>query len=167
MLLIIIGFVGSYVSIYRGLIGYKGSFEDHLYAFILSPFLSLVVAIFIALFSMLLGLFCDSSYKVVNKIDLVSMKQSDSIRGAFVLFGGHIDNKPVYRFYKKLPGGAFSLGSEYCDDSVIYEDTKEDGYLLKKQDTLDNKWTNLFALKIGERNEFHIPKGSIKKEFSL
>ncbi len=141
-------------------------------AFILSVSLA-VAAIMNVCF---LEIHSDSSLKLYETHELVSMGRTDHTTGKFLLGSGHLDGAPKYTFYQKV-GEGYKLKTVLATkDVLVFEQDRHEGELRIYKAILTDKkrrtwrWYSVFhfwEMNMGEHYHFYIPAGSVDKQFSL
>jgi len=101
-----------------------------------------------------------------TQTELISLRHDSETQGHFFLGSGSIDGKLTYFFYKEHRGG-FAAGTVPIGDNVIiFEEERENGILVTRTEHLS--WGKEFAFYSPQYSyEFHIPGGSILREFNL
>lgn len=108
------------------------------------------------------------SHRVLDKrVELVALQDNIGLEGHFFLGTGQIDSKQKYFYYRKN-GDAYKADSQNADGAIIYQDELTAPYLL----TYNSEFNRSFWYAIGipsksQDSEFHIPKNSIKENFTL
>jgi len=137
--------------------------------------------IFGALIGALIGFFLSmffsaippTKYELSKEIELVSLRHGEnSVRGSFFLGCGSVESNPSYIYYVSVGPDIYQMKTIKVTDSVfVYEEDRTDGVLKVYAKKFANKsynWLSDESLLEGEeRYEFHIPKGSILRDFSL
>lgn len=108
--------------------------------------------------------FFDEEYETYNP--LVSGGDSNGTNGHFSVFGGSIENQPVYMYYLQNDRGEFRLYHIDSDEAYItYTDESPKIVYHKKRSTND-----FWAIDTGSNNvrsyEFRVPSGSVKQGFN-
>jgi len=121
------------------------------------------------LFALMVGIFLPNKTKI-TKYEILAIKDGNSTNGSFFLGCGTIKNKNYYYYYRKNNNG-FSQDKVLSDNVIIYEDaTDSTSYIKLQQKILETPYDNWGILddKV-EKNpiEFHVPKGTIIKQFKL
>jgi hypothetical protein len=122
------------------------------------------------------GLIGDRSSQVWHKIwhgKMVAMRNSDAQHGVYAgslfMVVGFVGPTQVYYYYTARPDGGLTPHQWDADqDCIIYEEDRQDGDVIQYDMRLRDSWLEWIALP-GHRlaMDFHIPKGSLKKEFSI
>ena len=105
---------------------------------------------------------CDESH-IESSEQIYSMHDNADIDGHFFLGSGGIGTERVYVTYIEIPDGSIVQKTYPVDSSKIFMDTEENPYVLYK-------WRFNCAMMIPEPFhyfEFHIPNGTVIKEFKL
>ena len=121
----------------------------------------------------MLGVFPAERTLVVTDTPLVALKDNSSITGRLFLFGGTVDGKAVYHYYR-TEGYGFVLEHIDADGVVVYEDTVDTAYLRTQWNRVTPahkaRWLHWFVYADGisaAPDELHVPPGTIKHEFAL
>lgn len=126
--------------------------------------LSLVVASFIAI---TIGKTMPT-VEQTDRVELANVSNNTTISGKFFLGSGSISEVMHYHYFYEDNGGYRYDKLSVEDDVMIFEEDLEDAYLLIKKDECVNKFSWFGVCKSGDSSyEFHIPAGSILKEYSL
>ncbi|MFA6587923.1 MAG: hypothetical protein WCT08_02540 [Patescibacteria group bacterium] len=143
------------------------SFEKVVLGFIML-FLSTCLGLILAF---LVGSCFKQQMVQVQEIPLIALRGSALPSGNFFLGTGQLDAEMYYWFYRRLPedDNCFQVEKLKADNEVIYlyEEDRPDGVLRKFQSDFVNH-SHLFgfpAIKL--RFEFHVPRGSIARNFAL
>lgn len=105
--------------------------------------------------------------------NLVSMRTTEGLSGSFILGGGGVNSRTVYKFLKKNDDGSFTPGEISANYLVrIYEEESlhDSGYKQTVYSVIDDAspWANwALTSKRIVRHEFHVPKGSVRQGFSV
>ena len=148
--------------------GYFQYIAGAFYLFVIA-FIGLLIG---ALFAAFIGVFIPKRWKYTETIKLVSLRNSEGAQGRFFLGTGTIDHTQYYFYYQQVEGGGYKPGRLEIDDNiVVYEEkAREDGELkiYEKQFLHLHEMLTLIAMFCsGDKHEFFIPEGSIKKDFKL
>lgn len=102
-----------------------------------------------------------------TETNLLTLKDNSNIEGKWFLFGGYIHEKEYFYFYEERPNGGYKLDKLIADKCTVYEEDRDNGILLtiSRFPNHDNKWA--FDSYVARTYEFHIPVGSISREFNL
>ncbi len=105
----------------------------------------------------------------VSKVDLVNLRDADGVEGNFFLGSGHIESTPYYFCYYEISDGGFVPWRVKADgDVTIYEEDRQDASLVRYQEVFKNQAWEWIAVDFhSDRYTFHIPKGTIKRGYSL
>lgn len=111
----------------------------------------------------------ETQWKNITETTLLSMRTSESITGSFFLGCGTIDSNLYYIYWTHDEIGIqpHRLGA-YSSNVFVIEEDRFDGFLIYKelQPVHQSMW-NLSFSDYQNRYEFHIPKGSLIREFIL
>lgn len=122
------------------------------------------------LISIPLDSFLPRQWVKVGEVKLVSVRDQDGFQGSFFLGSGNIESVPYYFYYKELNNGGFQPSRVRANNQVtIYEEDRKNGKLEYYEYILKNQSLNwlVFDKSKGLVYDFRIPKGSIKRSFSL
>lgn len=105
--------------------------------------------------------------------NMVSLRNSDGVSGhisggLFMLVGG-IESRQVYHYYTLKSDGSFQPQHWTPDsDTSVFEEDRKDGQVVQFDEQFKRGWVNWVATP-GDRlrMDFHIPKGTLRKNFSL
>jgi len=113
-----------------------------------------------------------TKWEETSRIELTSLENNSEINGTFFLGINNTNSKTVY--YYKTNDGSYKLGIEFPDQNniTIHEDQKKNiGILINKRNIAYDKYIWYFIVtKTGYHNnitEFHIPPGTILRDFKL
>lgn len=114
---------------------------------------------------------CSGKYdRVISNESIISMVDSSSIHGSFLLGTGSIDERGYYISY----AGNDTMGYRrqlYPINSRIFQDTEIHPFVLtrtKHMCTGDGFWIQKFMSSVTViQTEFHVPNGTIIREFSI
>lgn len=102
---------------------------------------------------------CDSWITPVNLTD------GQSVSGRFYLFGGTIQDDPVYFYYYRTHSGSYKRSYVLADDSEIIE-TDDPPRILICRTHRPGDWLR-FGSGTDETYKISVPKGSISNNFNL
>jgi hypothetical protein len=122
--------------------------------------------------AIIIGTFLPTHFVEVGRNELVSLRGGCMTEGSFVLGCGSLSSNLYYIYYKKNNSGYQQGMVEVSDNVTIFEDEIiTEGTLKIYQRKFVNPWNNNIALMLhseeNKKYEFHIPKGSLKKNFIL
>jgi len=101
-----------------------------------------------------------------TQTELISLRHDSETQGHFFLGSGSIDGKPTYFFYKEHRDGFTADTVPIGDNVIIFEEERENGTLVTHIENLS--WGKELAFYSPQYSyEFHIPGGSILREFNL
>lgn len=102
-------------------------------------------------------------------VELASLRNTEGIGESTLFLGtGHIGTSEYYFFYQKTDKGYVPGKLEVGTNVLVMEEDREDGVLNQFTNQFTNDWYNWVGISFGGvRSEFHIPKGSLKKNFVL
>jgi len=103
----------------------------------------------------------------VKNIALISMRNGNEISGSFFLGCGTVDEKTYYYYYASLGNGRYVLEKKATESAVIIEEDRSDGLLQISVYAIDRSWRSWVFSDILYKYEFHIPQGSIQRNFTL
>lgn len=104
---------------------------------------------------------------------MVSIRSADGIEGKLhggvFLMSGHVNSAQIYYYYTRASDGAFKPHKWKADnDTSVYEEDRKDGAVVQYDLQFKRTWIEWFGVTDDRlAMEFHIPKGSLKQEFSL
>lgn len=103
---------------------------------------------------------------------IVAAADGSQTSGSFYLFGGTIDEDPVYFYYRERSDGSIRQGYIPTGKSVIYEDTENEGYIQvnRYRDAFCEFWGCAWDMAGSTRSnkyEIHVPPGSVKRQFNF
>jgi hypothetical protein len=111
-------------------------------------------------------------YKTIASVmpKLASLRGSDSLSGSFFLGCGSIGTTPHYVYYQCTKDGGYEYARKRADtgDAFVYEEDRTDG-ILEVVTYRPPAWMRgwLVFWEVNHVWNFHIPKGSIQRSFSL
>lgn len=104
---------------------------------------------------------------------MVSLRSADGVAGRFAsglfMVSGYVDSRQTYFYYTLNSNGSFQPGRWKPDsDTSVFEEERQDGEVIQSKERFKHEWIAWFG-DSGDRlkMEFHIPKGSLKQQFSL
>lgn len=100
--------------------------------------------------------------------DVMAAKDGSAVQGRFGIFGGFIDEKPYYFFYREFNDGRIKQGRIPANDTAIYQDQENDAFItVHKTRAGINFWG--FSEDEEPTYEIHVPDGSVIQdvEFDL
>ena len=114
-----------------------------------------------------IGYFTSMEEKVEPyNFDIVAVADGSSTDGSFFLFGGSIDEEPVYYFYRQRGGGAITQGYLPTGTTSIHEDSEVEGYVrVNKRKPYCELWRCQWASH--KTYEVHVPEGSVVRQFKF
>lgn len=102
---------------------------------------------------------------------IVAAADGSQTEGSLFLFGGTINEEPVYFFYRQGSDGSIRQGHVNTESSVIYEDTETEGYVVvNRYREHCTTWGCAVDLERDQRRnkyEIHVPPGSVKRQFNF
>lgn len=123
--------------------------------------------------SSIIGHDLPQDWSLRGKWTLVAMRNSDSvagrISGGIFLMSGYIGSQQVYNYYTLNRDGSFKPGKWETDsNTAVYEEDRTDGLLVVYDPKFKKPWMGWIGDTVSAtRGEFHIPKGSLKKAFTI
>lgn len=105
--------------------------------------------------------------------EMVSMRNADgetgSLHGGLFMMVGTIGQSSTYFYYTTTNDGGFRQQQWTPDgNTTIYEEDRKDGQLTQYKRKFAHPWMDwIGSPEDVYRMEFHIPKGSIQKQFSI
>lgn len=132
--------------------------------------LSLLAAHGVASF---IGSKSDQEWEQCWRADMVSLRQADGIQGSIAggvfMIVGRVDSKQIYHYYTKGRDGAFHPDHWTADNFTrIFEEDRKDGTVVQFKERFRHRWLEWIAETDGDyQMDFHIPKGSLRRDFTL
>lgn len=126
-----------------------------------------------AVLSSVIGSHLDEVWILRGKLPMVSMRSGDGLNGGatggLFVMSAWVNSSQVYSYYTLHKDGSFHPNQWTTDaDTAVYEEDRTDGELVIYDPVFKHPWMSwLGDNRTATRGEFHIPKGSIRKEFSL
>lgn len=162
MILIIIGALVGLI------IGWHISKHDKepLYLIGMSIGVSVLIGTFI---SIMVGTCMPKEYVVVKEVEIVSMKNINSIQGRFILGTGGLETESDYIYWKK-EGDGIKLDKIPVKKTIIYEEEdRSDGLIKVIEEEFKEENYCLFGtiMSTNRRYEVFVPKGSIVYDIRL
>lgn len=111
--------------------------------------------------------FVSEGYETYNYLENIG--DSNGTRGSFSLFGGSIENQPVYMYYLRNDKGEFRLYHVDADKAYVTY-TNETPKIVYHHTRSKNEFWALNAIVDtgGVSNyEFRVPEGSVKQNYNL
>lgn len=172
VILIVFSIVGGIAGlIYNIYAGNKSNYHTHVDT-VLGTFAGIVVGLMIAMVATLILYIAAPTEEYVEKYEIVSIGDTSITEGTFVLGSGRVSGEEYFIFYQKVDD-AYVQKKESASHSYIYE-TLKDGQIpivVYKTQKIKDSWKPFVARyeydRGGKKVEFHIPKGSIIKDFRL
>ena len=98
--------------------------------------------------------------------NIQNIGDSNGVKGSFALFGGSIDNQPVYMYYLRDGKGRFTL--HHVDANRAYVTyTNETPKIVYHSTKSRNNWMSVDWENSVDDYEFRVPEGSVKQNFNL
>lgn len=131
----------------------------------------LIGAIIGPLTALKIGTFFPKTYVLTETTELVALHDNSASQGNFFLGCGTMDSEFYYVFYQK-EGNAVKFrkisAEDYYETPLIFEEDRSDAILQKYTKRFMKEKNVRWGIFIGSiKYEFHIPKGSILKNFQL
>jgi len=123
--------------------------------------------------SMLLNsaLYSSKVPQAISRVNISAMADGSDLQGHFFLSSGTIKDVQYYYYYESLNNGGFKQKKVTVSETVIFEDQQVDGYMVTFMQVLpaDHWATEWVVHEFSTKGyyEFHIPKGSMQREFKL
>lgn len=162
------GFLISIIIIFH----MTGDFFPDLVSVFLMGFLGIFVwALFTATFGVIglgisvgVGAIKPAPYEFEGRVELAALRDTAGIEGRVFLSTSYIGTSYYYIFYQRNANGELRLEFIHPDNTVIFEEDREDAFIdIHGKDNI-----RLFAIEFAsDRYEIHVPKGSVLKEFQL
>lgn len=141
----------------------------------ISFFIGAVVGFFVSL--VLSQLLAPPNEWVATKVELVSLRNIDSVDGHFFLGCGSIGDTQYYSYYQKVGKGYRPERMEFAKNITIFEDTQAPCIITRSlRMPAHNSFSKLFPwiCILGNPNktevskiEIHIPPGTLRRNFVL
>lgn len=129
---------------------------------------SLLVGFLLAL---LAGVFMPWQLEEAERVPLVALRDNVGASGTFFLGTGSTDGKLTYFYYEQLPDGGYRASKADSEDAVIYEDDEEAPYVKTYKVDMTarglDEWWKWVGASTTDRRDFHIPKGSLLRDYRL
>lgn len=115
----------------------------------------------------------EQDYGVCWKAAMVSLRSSDgvsgSMSGGIFMMSGHVGSEQFYHYYTSNKDGAFQPHKWKANSRTrVYEEDRKDGEIVQWDKHFKHEWVLWFADPDDDiAMDFHIPKGSLKQQFSL
>ena len=107
----------------------------------------------------------ESAYR--GKFEIIAAVDNTMMEGNFYLFGGNIDEEPVYSFYRQRSDGAITQGWVEVNDSVIFEDQENKGFVeIWESNCTDWSWWS-FGWCDSTYYEIHVPENSVTRQYEF
>lgn len=101
-----------------------------------------------------------------HQFEIIAAADSTLTEGRFYLFGGSIEEEPVYFYYRQSDDGSVRQGNLPTNRSVIYEDTAGDGYVEVWKECQETSFWRIEACGAAEYR-IHVPPNSITRGFEF
>jgi hypothetical protein len=107
------------------------------------------------------------------KANMVSLRGADgisgSISGGIFMLSGHVGSEQFYHYYTVADDGSFKPHKWKAGSTTrVYEEDRKDGQVVQWDKHFKRTWISWFAEPSDSvAMDFHIPKGSLKQNFSL
>lgn len=157
--------------------GALGFWEDLLFPLFFGIFF---YAVFIGALSLagfglgrLIGDNCDQVWAENWRGRLVSLRSADGIQGSIgggiFLVSGYIESRQVYYYYTDDGPNRYKPHRWFPDENTtIIEEDRVDGEVIQYEVAFKNKAIEWFGIAPDRyRMDFHIPRGSLKQQFSV
>lgn len=130
---------------------------------------SFLIAILVGALMTLAGMILTDHDKLTSQgsFEIIAAADGSLTEGNFFIFGGQIEEEPMYFFYRQDANGGIRQGHVPVNDSVIYEAEQNKGYIeVFKGEDYDAGW--YFMIGSGDRKyEIYVPKGSVVRTFDF
>lgn len=107
-----------------------------------------------------------------TETELVAIRNQADLKGSAIFIigfgGGDIRTEDSYSYYYYLPGGGIMRGKVPTTNAIIYEENRTDGLLITTINYNCYCDGNCYKKPWDpERYEFHVPVGTVVREFKL
>ncbi len=105
-----------------------------------------------------------------QKYNLISLRDSIGIQGAFFIGSGYINNTLSYFYYQQMPDGGYQANSLDMSQAEVYQDEQKHPYIQSYNITFKNPLLNYILIPNvvwSCQSALHIPKNSILQNYSL
>jgi hypothetical protein len=115
----------------------------------------------------------DQIWHVYWRGTMVSLRGSDGVsgstHGSIFMLSGQIGSEQYYHYYTVGEDGSFVPGKWRAGSGTrVYEEDRKDGEAIRWDTRFKHEWVMWLADRPDDwRMDFHIPKGSLKQNFSL
>jgi hypothetical protein len=158
-ILIIIG------SIFYAIFSDLGDFSDVFIGFLIS----ITATCFILMSSVLIGqeFKADEIYDTEKEF-IIALKDNNLSVGHFFIGSGYIDSDLYYYYFTENEDDGKEFYSVKAKEVTLYDDVnKETAYIETKKMRNSNPIINFFFITDREKQEIHIPEGSVDYSFSV
>lgn len=121
----------------------------------------------------ILGVRFAQVWRVCWTAKMVSMRNSDGVRGSFssgiFMTSGNINSRQFYYYYTQDESGAFRPHQWEADSSTyVFQENRKDGVVFQYEADFKRPWVHWIASPIDSiKMEFRIPEGSLTQTFHL
>lgn len=104
-----------------------------------------------------------------KSLNVIAAQDGSGLHGNFSIFGGTINNTPMYFYYVQYPDGAIKQNRAPVDRATIYEDQTDRGYVVihSARDYLGLFGLTDYRPDRSDTFELHVPKGSVDPSFKF
>lgn len=104
-----------------------------------------------------------TEYQFERQIDLVTLKDTSGVEGRFFLGTGRTASKFYYSYYYETNSGGVRFGRIDADDTVVYEENRDDAII--RVYGKDN--VRAFGIEFADdKYEISVPRGTILRGYS-
>jgi hypothetical protein len=111
--------------------------------------------------------FVSEDYETYNYLENIG--DANGTRGSFSLFGGSIENQPVYMYYLRNDKGEFRLYHVDADSAYVTYTNETPKIVYHMTRSKNEFWALNAIVDTGTVNnyEFRVPEGSVKQNYNL
>lgn len=102
-----------------------------------------------------------------HQFDIIAAADGSLTDGHFFIFGGTLDEEPMYFYYHQDGNGAIRQGHIPVNDTVIYEDQETTGFIEVYDDKDEINLWYVHLMGSEPKYEVHVPKGSVVRTFNF
>ena len=132
-------------------------------------FVSVAITLFILMGSLIIGqaFKADEIYNT-EKESIIALKDNNLPTGDFFVGSGYIDSDLYYYYFTENEDGGKEFHSVKAKEVTLYDDVKkETAYIETKEMRNSNPIINFFFITDKQKQEIHIPEGSVDYSFSV
>jgi hypothetical protein len=112
----------------------------------------------------------DREYEEVDRFAIVASADSSLTSGRFSIFGGTVNEEPVFFYYSQQEGGSIRQGHVPASQSSIYEGGDGEVIVLANIEQRPASWWRFGFGESGRfkrQYEFHVPEGSVLQQHTF